>query len=184
MRTEQPPARRRELVRAIVLLLVVQGAAIALYAWVQRDRTPPPRLEAEQMDSIAPALAFARADGSRGTLADLRGRPVLVHFWATWCVPCREELPQLLSLGRAMAGDMAVIAVAVEDDWDAIGRFFSGPPPPQVVAEADDGRRRYGVSTLPDTFLVGAAGDLRLRFHGPRDWARAEMRAVLLPELR
>lgn len=184
MRTD-PSTRGGTRVRAVAILIVLQALAIAFYAWVQGDRYPAPRLAAEEAEGTAPSLTYARADGSRGTLADLRGRPVLVHFWATWCVPCREELPQLLSLTHTMAGELAVLAVAVEDDWDAVRRFFADPPPPEVVAETeDDGPSRYGVSTLPDTFLVNATGDLRLRFHGPRDWADERMPAVLRNRLR
>ncbi len=168
----------------MLLLLLAQGLAIALYVWVERGRGGEVHhLRVERLDRPAPALTMLRADGAMQSLAELQGRPVLLHFWATWCAPCRVELPKLLALGRELTkdGHGSVLAVAVEDDWPAVRRFLGGTIPPEVVAlKADVADRLYDVSTLPDTYLVDAAGHLRLRFRGARDWQDPALRALVM----
>jgi len=103
-------------------------------------------------------------------------------LWATWCAPCRVELPKLLELGRELdrAGRGSVVAVVVDDDWTAVRRFFGGVIPPEVVAvKGHTANNLYDVSTLPDTYLVDADGNVRLRFRGARDWQDPAARAMV-----
>jgi thiol-disulfide isomerase/thioredoxin len=96
-----------------------------------------------------------------------------VHFWATWCPPCREELPALLALSRDLArgGRFELVAVSVDRDWKVVESFFGGSVPPEVVRDAKlSGARAYGVSFLPDSYLVDADGNVVLRILGARDW--------------
>lgn len=172
------------LVRSVLLLALGQAFLVAIYLCVERgrDNGETGRFRAERLDGPAPALAMMRPDGTMQSLAELRGRPVLLHFWATWCAPCRVELPKLLELGRELTrdGQGSVVAVVVDDDWPAVRRFFGAAIPPEVVAlKADVAQRLYDVSTLPDTYLIDAEGTLRLRFRGARDWQDPAARAMV-----
>jgi len=167
-----------------LLVVGAQACAVGVYLWVEHGRRmdTPRALRAERLDAPAPPLTLRRPDGTVLTLAAQRGRLVLLHFWATWCAPCRVELPALLELGRELCGAerCAVVAAAVDDDWPAVRKFFAGAIPPEVVTvPADVAERLYGVSTLPDTYLVDAEGTLRRRFLGGRDWQDPAIREMV-----
>ena len=178
---------RRRIWIGIGVLVAVQAAAIGVYRLKQGGRTESAPFTSETLDAKpAPALAFAREHGDSATLADLRGKSVMVHFWATWCEPCRDELPGLLTLTSELAatGRFELVAVAVDDDWEAIRRFFAGSiPRPIVRPDAAEVHRRFGASTLPDTYLVDARGRLVVRYAGSRDWRTPGAREHLVHAL-
>ena len=171
----KPPWLRGALI--VTLLVGVQLGAILIYRAVQARRTSVASFRVEQLGGEpAPTLALERADGSAVDLAatPIAGASVrLVHFWATWCVPCLTELPGLLALARRLQPrGLELVAVAVNDDWPAIRRFFNDVVPAEVVRARDASvHKRYGVSTLPDTYLVTSAGRIVERYAGARDWA-------------
>jgi thiol-disulfide isomerase/thioredoxin len=181
--------RRGRVRRALIgigVLVAVQAAAIGLYLLLRTPVSPPapeePFAAEELSPRSAPSLTFERADGSRHSLSGLRGKLVMVHFWATWCEPCREELPGLLALASELerSGRFALVAASVGDEWDEIRRFFGGKVPGAVARpDGTDDHRRFGVSTLPDTYLVDAGGNVIVRYAGARDWRRAAARAQL-----
>lgn len=164
-------------VLAVVALQVIAGL---VYLSVERGRAEPDAAFAIERVTprAAPDLVWTNRDGSAGRIADARGTPVLLHFWATWCPPCREELPGLLALGREES--VRVIAVSLDDDWAALQSFFAGGIPPEVVLGSTKAvAQAYGVSTLPDTYVVAADGLVRLRVAGERDWRSDGARAAL-----
>lgn len=158
----------------VTVLAVAQVAAVLVYRAVERSRAPrtaAPSFEGERLrgTEAAPPLDTARADGTPFSVTWPADRVRLVHFWATWCEPCLTELPGLLVLARELRVEL--VAVAVDDEWDDIRRFFAGEVPPEVVVARDPAiHKRFGVSTLPDTYVVDDRGRLVERFHGARDW--------------
>jgi peroxiredoxin len=144
---EVPRKRRwRRWVRDIALLLLV---LVAVQWWQTRDAPSGP----------APALTGQLLDGRLVSLADYRGRPVLVYFWATWCPVCR------LSQGSidALAQDHAVLAVASNSgDAAEIAAFMreEGLSFPVLLDEAGDLGRRWQVRGVPTSFVVDAAGHI------------------------
>ncbi|WP_437899963.1 redoxin family protein [Sorangium sp. So ce124] len=186
----------RSHLRAIVVtagvLVLVQALAMGLYWAVERrhDAERPSRPFAYERLHAAdpvPDATFEQPDGTLLRATALRGRPVLLHFWATWCAPCRAELPRLLELGRQLekAGRLQLVAVSVDENWDVVRAFFGGEVPPGVVRAGSPAvQRRFGVSTLPDTFLVEADGRMSLRFTGARDWRAPEATTLLLGQER
>lgn len=154
--------------RRIVIVLAVQAALVAGYFLVESSRAPEAPFGSERLDEPAPAL---RVDTQEGTveLVSLRDQAVLVHFWATWCLPCRDELPGLLDASRA-AG-VPLLAVT-EEPWEKVAPFFGGKIPPEVVRDpAGDAARRFRVSGLPDTFVVAGGERIVARMGGARDWS-------------
>ena len=167
--------RTRNVLIGVAVLVLVQASALGLYLVVKRSRAaePPPFAVEALQPRPAPALAFEHADGSRATLASMRGKVVMVHFWATWCAPCRDELPGLLALADELASNQPfeLLAVSVDDDWEKMRRFFSGTVHRAAVRpENADVHRQFGASALPDTYLVDASGQIVQRYAGARDW--------------
>ena len=118
------------------------------------------------MPSYRPQLALPTLGGDSLRLTTYAGRPVLVHFWAPWCPPCRRMIPDLTRVHAS--GRSAVIAVlprgpAPPDD------MWEDAPPPYPVAIDDGGAAESfgGVYSLPTTFVVGADGNVRRRIVGP-----------------
>ena len=91
------------------------------------------RFGVEQSAAVpAPPIELPTIDGARFSLASARGQVVLVNFWATWCPPCRVEMPSMLALGRELEakhpGKFKMVAVSVDDGWDPVREFFAAPP--------------------------------------------------------
>jgi thiol-disulfide isomerase/thioredoxin len=176
-------------VKVIGLLLLVQAGIFLLWRLVEDRRSPapgtPPAYERIE-GKAASDLELEQADGSSLRLSAYRGRWVLLHFWATWCPPCRTELPALLTLGRRLQkeADVVLLAVVVQEPWNVVRLFFDGALPREVVRDrGGDGHTRYGVATLPETFFLSPDGRVVLRFAGAREWGQAAA-SVLTDEMR
>jgi thiol-disulfide isomerase/thioredoxin len=107
------------------------------------------------------------------TLADHRGGPVLIHYFATWCIPCRRELPALVALAsRALAPQLTILAISVAEPDVRVRRFFETMPVPFPVL-LDRQRavaRQWAVDVLPTTILLDADLQPRLFVEGEFDW--------------
>ena len=140
-----------------LILLVLLGLVLL-------SRTPSTAPAA--VGSIAPDFSLADLDGNPIHLADLRGRPVIVNFWASWCGPCVEEFP-LLRDAVAEHGDdgLAVIGIVFDDRSEAARGFMrrneatwpAAMDPGQRVADA------YGILSVPETFFIGRDGTVVAR---------------------
>ena len=123
----------------------------------------------------APDFEWATPDGRTQRLTELRGGPVVVNFWATWCVPCREEMPALERVAKA---DTAArfLAVDLDEDGERIRGFFDRLALDRLMPLLDvnaQAARRFGVASLPSTFFVDAGGVVRdVEIGGPMSDAR------------
>lgn len=179
----------RWLKEAFVAFAVVSVLAVAISKGMQHFGLAGERarsaVEADELDG-APAAAFklpARGGGEID-LSSFRGKPVLVNFWATWCPPCREEMPSLSRLAQAFdPQSFEVVTVSVDDGWEPVEKFLATPKTPYRVA-LDEGAkisRAYGTTKFPESYLVDRDGKLRLKFVGPRNWMDPNV-ATLLQE--
>lgn len=129
------------------------------------------------------ALALTDGEGKRRTLADYRGRIVVLNFWATWCVPCREEMPLLLELSNEYeARGVTVIGASADDasTQDKIAPFVRelGITFPIWLGATTGDTERFGAGTaLPATVIVDRDGRILFRIRGPVE--EAELRARL-----
>ena len=110
----------------------------------------------------APAIEGTTVDGTEASLADLEGKWVVVNFFATWCVPCRVEHPELVRFSQAhqTAGDAAVLAVVYSDNAQAVREFRDEEGGTWPMLNDPKGRIAldYGVAGIPESFLISPDG--------------------------
>jgi len=160
----------RRLFSALALGVV---ALLLFFGWQRRDRFAP-----AVVGEPAPGYAAPTLDGDTLALEALRGRVVLLNVWATWCAPCRVEMPALDRLYRQYRDDgLVVVAVSVDAGSDAarlVRRFVAdlGLAFPVLLDPAGTVQDRFGVNGLPTTFLIDRTGRIRARLLGPAAWDR------------
>jgi peroxiredoxin len=129
-----------------------------------------------------PHFSGSTIDTRRVSMGDLRGKVVLMNFWATWCAGCRPEMPVLERLHRELVPQgLAVIGINAREGREAIRRYASelGLTFPLVLDPDGKINAQYGVVGLPTTFLVGRDGRAVALAVGPREWASTPARALI-----
>ena len=177
----------RWLKEAFVAFALVAVAAVGISKAVQHVGGKTDRaagaVEADAMDgSVAPSFKLPMRGGGDMDLAAFHGKAVLVNFWATWCPPCREEMPSLTKLAQQFdPGTFEILAVSVDDGWEPVDKFLAQPKTPFRVA-LDEGAkisRTYGTTKFPESYLLDKDGKLRLKFVGPRNWLDPNVATLL-----
>ena len=121
-----------------------------------------------------PALVLKDLQGAPHDLARYRGKVVLVNFWATWCEPCREEMPSMQALKRKLAGrPFEVLAVNFAESENKVSEFLRRFPLDfTIVLDRNSAARRdWSVKVLPTSFVIGPDGRIRYAVIGDLDWA-------------
>jgi len=145
-------------------------AAVALAAAAETQLKP-------WEDREAPALVRNDLDGKSVSLQDYRGRVVLVNFWATWCDPCREEMPSIERLREKMAGKpFDVITVNYGEAPARVNEFLKRQrlSLPVLLDTDKKAADEWKAGGLPMTFLVDAKGNIRYSAFGECDWSSGE----------
>lgn len=130
----------------------------------------------------APDFVGRTPNGRMISLAGLRGKVVLLTFWATWCPPCREEMPAFEQLHHDFTEEgLTVLGINVRESKAAVQAYARelSLTFPLVLDPKGEVDRLYGVIGLPTTFLIGRDGRAVARAIGPRDWRTAEARALV-----
>lgn len=121
---------------------------------------------------------FTVNDGQRTvTLSQLRGKPVLLNFWASWCGPCVQEMPSLVELQKQLGGKATVLAVSVDSDDSAYKQFIRDHNvdlltvrDPRQVSNS-----LYGTFKFPETYVIDKDGKIVRKFIGAIDWTNPEI---------
>lgn len=130
--------------------------------------------------ALVPEFDLPDLTGKSVSLRTLRGKPVLVSFFATWCPPCVEEAPSLETLAERLGDKATVAIVSVDEDLDALKKFYAKGSRATVLR--DESRKvptSFGTSLYPETFLLDAAGKVRYAFINKRDWSVPEAAACI-----
>lgn len=134
-----------------------------------------------------PSLRLTDLEGKEHALEAYRGKVVLINFWATWCEPCKEEMPSLERLRRSLQDrPFAVLAVNLGEPDSRVQRFLQAVPLGFPVLMDRDAAvaRAWKARLLPTTYVVGPEGRIRYSYVGELDWSREPVRkqiAELLP---
>ena len=143
------------------------GGVVALAALACAGEGPAP-----VVGRRAPDFTLASIDGGRLSLAGLEGKPVVLNFFATWCVPCKKELPAFQSLSSQYAErGLTFLLVDMQEDPDDVAVFLGdlGVSLPAVVDSSGEVGKTYRVRGLPSTFFVGRDGLIKLAQLGELD---------------
>lgn len=162
--------------------LIIFCLIVALSACKKAENQQNSVVAAEK--SPAPEIAVqSLADSSTAKLADFKGKVVMLNFWATWCPPCREEIPSMMKLNAAMAGKpFKMIAVSIDEGGKpAIESFFkeSGFSLPTYTDASGAAAKAYGITGVPETFIIDKQGVLVKKVVGGAPWNSPEVMAFL-----
>ena len=144
--------------------------------------TPQPNTPGQSFQA-APDVQFTKLDGSAFRLKDLRGRVVVLNFWATWCIPCRSEIPSLSAMQKDFeARGLSVIGVSYDDTADLVQSFQKDIPQSyQIVLGGREVGAQLPASPLPTTYIIDREGRIRDKMIGER--TRAAFESVIKPLL-
>jgi peroxiredoxin len=124
---------------------------------------------AGELSGVAPNFDLESRDGGRVALADLEGQVVMVNFWATWCGPCRQEMPHLEALYQRYSDlGFTLLGVNVEEDSSGADEFLAETPVSfPILFDPENGvSELYDVVAMPTTVLIDRAGNKRFIHHG------------------
>ena len=159
----------------IVLLVIIGGGA---YIYLNMPSTTT-----VVAGDIAPDFTLEDTKGNKVTLSALRGKVVMVNFWATWCPPCIEEMPSMDRLNKFMAEeDFVMLAINTEKNGRTVVPDFLKKTPYDFPILYDDQivvQQKYGVYKFPESFIVGKDGTVVEKIIGPLDWSSPKTVAYL-----
>lgn len=145
----------------------------------------PERLDRSHKGEAAPAFPFIDGAGKKRTLADFRGKPLLVNLWATWCAPCVKEMPTLDALAAREGDRLQVLTISQDFEAAKVAPFFAERKFRKLQPYIDTDTAfstRLGLN-LPSTILYDSAGREIWRMTGDNDWS-SDAAAKLVAEAR
>jgi peroxiredoxin len=193
---EERPQNRREwsgIARSLLLPLLIVATIVGVLLYIERERSSDAssdgrygivalpdalnttgRSPSSDVGRAAPDFLLQTSDGGELRLSNLRGSPVLVNFWASWCGPCREEMPDIVRAYDARAGDgLVVVGIDLQENGEAVQSFADeyGMRFPIVIDRsgqvAEAWRIGGPVEGIPSSYFVDENGIVRARVFGP-----------------
>lgn len=139
-------------------------------------------LGAETADRRAPDWSLPTEKGGQLSLQDLRGKVIFLNFWASWCAPCREEMPSMENLARKYQDrDLVMVAISQDEDPEQmrgfLRRFMPNGDWTMQIPMDPSGQisQSYGTKLLPETYIIDREGQIVARFVNKYDWNRDEV---------
>jgi peroxiredoxin len=167
---------------------IVFAAGSTDAAQVSDANAVPERLQALgfqvwRPDTAAPNFTLRDLQGRDVSLEDLKGQVVFLNFWATWCPPCRNEMPSMEKLYRRMEGrNFAMLAVDLQESEEQVRRFVdtAGYSFPVLLDSSGRTGAAYQVSGIPTTYIIDKQGNVLARVVGGREWHTPEIIELFL----
>lgn len=169
MTDEGTTGNKRTIIIGVAILIFL---GVALLQWTQREKYKP-------VVKGVPAPEFVLPDlqGNQVSLSSFKGKVVFLNFWATWCEPCKEEMPSMESLNRYLKDrEFVMLAVSIDKDPSKIESFMKELNLTMNVLLDKDSKifQRYKTTGVPETFIIDKNGIIAEKIVGPRDWTRPE----------
>lgn len=169
--------------RKAALFVLVALVALSCYSLLHRRPTRfiQPVEPARQRPASAPNLALTDLNGN--PVHTLKGKIVLVNFWAAWCVPCRHEIPEFMRLQQKYADKVQVIGISLDDSESELRKFYEAQRInyPIVLGNLNIADAYGGILGLPTTYIIDQEGRIRARQVGSTNFDKLEqqIRALL-----
>ncbi len=174
----------------IIILLIVICIVFAYFYLSYREEKIQREREVEY-ERLYPSLGIQRVDppeeaedftlktlkGETVSLKDYRGRLIFLNFWATWCGPCRAEMPSMQRLWEEFKEeDFVILAINIQEESKLVSSFMNerGLSFPVLLDEKGKVARSYGIRGIPTTFFLNPEGEIIGKAVGARDWASEE----------
>ena len=163
----------------IITILAILVVGIAGCSKPQEEQQP---LKVE-LGKLAPDFELQDTTGKTWKLSALKGQVVFVNFWATWCPPCREEMPAMQELYKSMPSDkFKMLSILSNDDPTVAANFAAkgGFEFPVLIDPDSQIGQAYGLTGVPETYIVDKQGILRQKYLGQRLWSSPEAKKMLM----
>lgn len=164
----------------IVTAIVGLGIVLLFNSWREKSQGSVGVDRLSLIDSMetngVPNIKGKTIEGKDFDLQDLKGKVVIINFWASWCGPCLEEFPSMITLVKRMEGKVVLVAVSEDNTRDEIDTFLKAFPEihsPNIYVVHDDTRefgRAYNADRLPESFITDGELKLRKKIVGTIDW--------------
>lgn len=174
----------------VLAVIIITIVAVQFVSWAPVENpavlNAVSSLDGEMVDRPAPPIRLADGQGNEHTLAELRGKVIFLNFWASFCVPCREEMPSMEALVRQYESQ-GLVMLAVSQDAEVaemngfMERFLPGQRSAMTVLWDANGEtaRRYGTELIPETYIIDREGRIVARFVNAYDWTRPEVKVLI-----
>lgn len=163
--------------------LVIIGVLIVLAGFAGYIYFNLPSTASVVAGDVAPDFSLEDTNGNQISLSGLRGKVVMVNFWATWCPPCIEEMPSMERLNEVMADDdFVMLAINTEENGrSVVPKFLNKNPYTFTILYDDKGgvQEQYGVYKFPESFIIRKDGTVAEKIIGPHDWSSSRTIAYL-----
>jgi cytochrome c biogenesis protein CcmG, thiol:disulfide interchange protein DsbE len=152
----------------LIIGIAITAALVAvLFLGLGRD---PQQIHSPLVGRTAPAFALKEVGSSRTIdVSALRGKPTVINFWATWCMPCYQEHPVLVDNARLLGSQVQFVGVVFNDDEESISKFLRerGSAYPTLLDAQGKTAIAYGVGGVPESFFLNRDGVIVAKFSGP-----------------
>ncbi|HIJ91504.1 MAG: TlpA family protein disulfide reductase [Desulfobulbaceae bacterium] len=141
-----------------------------------------PRNDVAEVGKPAPQFTLVDTKGKTWNLAELKGKVVFLNFWATWCPPCREEMPSMQTVHTLMREDPFVMLAVLSNDTPALADAMAekiGTTFPILIDPNSTASKAYGLTGVPETYIIDKQGVIREKFLGAVNWNSIESMQML-----
>jgi thiol-disulfide isomerase/thioredoxin len=170
--------RTRSIIAAIVVLAFAGGAWWRFYG----RKGSVPEVYAVDARRSAPEFRLPDFNDTVHELRSFEGRPLIVHFWATWCAPCLAEIPDLIEFARGNP-ELQVVAISLDEGWPEVERMMPHEELPKNFTSVLDATKKtpdaFGTYQYPETYLLDREGKILMKWVGAQDWKSERTKSFL-----
>jgi peroxiredoxin len=164
-------------IKPLVFFLIV-GSFAGFLVYRQATKSGSPGVV--NIGELAPDFTVGDKEGAEIKLSDLRGNLVFLNFWATWCPPCVDEMPEMELMNRAFKDrKFQMVAISVDSDWEKVSTFYKDHKL-TLPSYLDSGQKissKYNVFKFPETFVIDRNGYVLKHYIGEQRWASPQLLA-------